>query len=237
MLLKDVSFESPEENVLFDDVLLHMAEQGQAGEVLRFWESPTIFVVLGRISKQEDDVNAQAVRKDAIKVLRRSSGGGTVLQGPGCLNYSLVLSKAKHPDIKDLHRSYEYILSRVVKAFKNLGIETAYFPISDLALVDNQKKISGNSQRRSRQYILHHGTILYDFDLSLVNRYLKIPKDMPEYRKKRSHLDFVDNVSVLAENIKQALKDVYNVEKQERYISEEEKKYLMKFVEAQKIKV
>ena len=134
MLLKDISLSSPEENILYDEVLLHLAEKGEAGEVMRFWESPEMFVVLGRIGKEQDDVKIDAVRRDDIPVLRRASGGGTVLQGKGCLNYALVLSKEDRK-IMDLHKSYEYILGNVVKALKQLGVEAGFCPISDLALV------------------------------------------------------------------------------------------------------
>ena len=50
MIIKDISFKSPEENLLFDEVLLKMAEESEGQEFLRFWESEETFVVLGRAS-------------------------------------------------------------------------------------------------------------------------------------------------------------------------------------------
>jgi lipoate-protein ligase A len=47
-----------------------------------------------------------------------------------------------------------------------------------------------------KRYILHHGTILYNFDLSLISRYLNVPKEAPVYRKHRPHTDFVTNVPI-----------------------------------------
>ena len=49
MILKDITLSTPEENIVYDEVLLSLAEQGQEGESLRFWESSSLFVVLGRI--------------------------------------------------------------------------------------------------------------------------------------------------------------------------------------------
>jgi len=168
MILKDISFKSPQENILYDDVLLHLAEQGQQGEVLRFWESPVYFVVLGRIGKEREDAKIDAVRRDHISVLRRSSGGGTVLQGKGCLNYSLVLSQELNPQIADLRKSYQIILGKVIEALKQIGIESKFCPISDIALAENNRKFSGNAQKRLKKFILHHGTILYNFDLDKI---------------------------------------------------------------------
>jgi len=196
MQLRDISFSTPQENIAFDEVLLRMAEKHEAGEYLRFWESSKVFIVLGRIGREQADVNPVHVQKDNIPVLRRSSGGGTVVQGPGCLNYSLVLLKQKYPELNDLRRSYEWISVKVIEALAAAGVEAYFRPTSDLAIGSGEKKFSGNAQRRGKNYILHHGTILYKFDLSLISRYLNMPEDIPEYRKHRPHTDFVTNIPI-----------------------------------------
>ncbi|MGE0269214.1 MAG: biotin/lipoate A/B protein ligase family protein [Candidatus Omnitrophota bacterium] len=205
MILRDISFELPEENILFDEVLLQLAEEGRNSDVLRFWESKRCFIVLGRIGRVEEEINREQVKAGHIPVLRRSSGGGTVLQGPGCLNYSLILSKRDNQDVVDLKRSYQYILGKVVNAFKSEGFMAVYLPISDIASEQSLRKFSGNAQKRGRDFILHHGTVLYDFNLDLIERYLSMPKDMPEYRKNRGHLDFVQNIPLGPDRIKEAL--------------------------------
>lgn len=205
MILQDISFESPEENILYDETLLRLAEEGRGREVLRFWESPKLFVVLGRVSRPEDDINIENALRDRIPVLRRCSGGGTVMQGQGCLNYSLILSKETSPQLADLKGSYQFILGRVIHALKDLGVEALFHPISDIALVGTAKKISGNAQKRSRKFILHHGTILYNFDLDAMGRYLRMPRTVPEYRLNRTHREFVANIPAAAHSIKAAL--------------------------------
>ena len=147
MHLRDISFSTPQENITFDDVLLRLAEKHEAGEYLRFWESSQIFIVLGRIGRAEIDVNSNHTQKDNIPVLRRSSGGGTVLQGQGCLNYTLVLSKQKHPELNDLRKSYEWISAKVIEALARAGFEAFFRPTSDLATGADEKKFSGNAQQ------------------------------------------------------------------------------------------
>ena len=44
--------------------------------------------------------------------------------------------------------------------------------------------------------ILFHGTILYDFDLSLISKYLKNPPIQPDYRNHRSHEQFIKNINL-----------------------------------------
>lgn len=236
MLLKDISFQSPEENILYDEVLLHLAEKGRPGEILRFWESPEMFVCLGRICKEED-LKAEKIAQEHIPVLRRCTGGGTVLQGKGCLNYSLILSKAHDPQINDLRKSYQGILNKVIDALRRLNVEAVFYPVSDIALAEDHKKISGNAQKRSRKFILHHGTILYDFDLGVIERYLRMPKDIPEYRQGRSHSDFVTNVPLSAVDIKAALKDVFGIDRKEETLDGEEHACLQAFLNTRKVYV
>jgi len=212
MQVKDLSFNSPSENILFDELLLQLADHHAGGEVLRFWQSPEIFVVLGRIGNEHEDVWLERTRQDKIPVLRRTSGGGTVVQGKGCLNYSLILDKQRHSDLNDLRKSYTWISNKVIEAFQRCGVEASFKPISDIALASNEKKISGNAQHRGKNYILHHGTILCDFDLDLINRYLKMPKDIPEYRQHRPHQDFVSNTYLDQARFKAALAAVFDLQ-------------------------
>ncbi len=209
MRVQDLSFPDPQENLDQDDRLLVLADKQGGGEVLRFWESASVFVVLGRTCNDALDVDLPACARDGVSVLRRSSGGGTVVQGPGCLNFSLVLSKSRHSDISSIPRSYAYILSRVLTALRACRVKAEFRLVCDLILSAHEKKFSGNAQRRGREYILHHGTILYGFDLKLISRYLKMPPRMPDYRRARSHADFITNVSLDIHRFKGQMADVW----------------------------
>lgn len=209
MVSRDISFESPEDNLLYDDLLLQTAEEQEGGEVLRFWESPVHFIVLGRIGKMDQDLHKEAILADHIPVLRRSSGGGTVVQGPGSLNFSLILNKDLRPELQDLHRSYRIILDHVIAALRRCGIVCEFRPLCDVVVPDGELKISGNAQRRGRRHVLHHGTILFGMDLNVISRYLTMPQDRPEYRRNRSHKDFVANIPLDVTAFKKAMTDVW----------------------------
>lgn len=236
MILKDISLDTPKENILYDDVLFHLAEETHQ-EFLRFWESKDYFIVLGRACDEQEDLNIDQIKKDRISVLRRSSGGGTVVQGKGCLNYSLVLSKEKTPEIADLRKSYEFILGKVVRALKSLGKDCQFLPISDIALIDGQKKISGNAQKRGRKCILHHGTLLYNFDLNMIEKYLQMPKDIPEYRKERKHLDFVANLDLTSHQIKQEMLNQFSVQDMNASIMPHEERQLSDYLMNRSVEV
>ena len=233
---KDISFFSPLENILFDEVLLNLAEEGFLGETLRFWESAQPFIVLGRIGKLREEIHLEVVQADRIPVLRRSSGGGTVLQGQGCLNYTLILSKESDPLLGDVRKSYQIILNKVIDIFKSLNIEVSFRSTSDLVLENEERKFSGNAQRRGKKFILHHGTFLYDFHLPLMGKYLKIPKKIPPYRLGRSHNDFLINLNVSPARIKQAFQHYFQIEKVDSILGEREEQSLKEFLTKKSVK-
>ncbi len=217
----DLTFDNPHQNVYWDELLLKSADAGTRGMTLRFWESKSPFVVLGRIGDATQELHLDRLASDGVPVVRRSSGGGTVVQGPGCLNYSLILSKQAYPAIHDLRGSYQWISEHVLKALKDAGVDGKFCPISDLATLDGLK-FSGNAQKRGKTHILHHGTILYDFHLPLIFKYLRMPKDMPDYRQGRRHEDFVTNVSLDLKVFKQALSHQLNASLDAQPISQQD---------------
>ena len=203
MILKDISFARAQENVAYDQTILELAEAGSSGEVLRFWESREYFIVLGRTSKSEEDVNLVKIKRDGLKIARRISGGGTVLQGPGCLNYSLVLNYERSPLLKNIRSSYDFILGYVINSLRKLGIEARHEGLSDLVI--GEMKFSGNAQCRRKKYLLHHGTILYNFNIERIEEYVNVPCQEPAYRQRRSHRDFLTNIEVKSGDIKKAI--------------------------------
>ncbi|MHB1423776.1 MAG: lipoate--protein ligase family protein [Gemmataceae bacterium] len=208
MYFLDLTLPSPAENVALDEALLLAAESGDGGEILRFWEWTTPAIVLGSGGKLADDVHEEVCSAEGVPILRRSSGGGTVLLDRGCLLYTLILSYERHSDLADIRRSYRFILDRIAYALaENVGpIEQA--GISDL--VRAGRKFSGTAQQRKRAFLLHHGTLLHDMDLSAIRRYLREPPKQPEYREGRCHLDFLRNLPLRNGEIKRRLRRIWD---------------------------
>ena len=205
MLLFDLTFDSPKENLAADEALLEHAEAGAGGEVLRFWESPQHFVTLGYTNKLEEEADTRTCRALGVPILRRASGGGTVLQGPCCWNYALILDTQARPEVSTIATSNTWIMQRQAHALSQvLGEEVQVAGHTDLAL--GGRKFSGNAQKRKRRFTLFHGTILLEgFDLKLLARTLKMPPRRPDYRADRSHLDFVCALPISRLDLQNAL--------------------------------
>ncbi|MBN1687594.1 MAG: lipoate--protein ligase family protein [Candidatus Omnitrophica bacterium] len=209
MRLIDVRYETPAENLACDEALLAMCENGFQEEILRFWTTEKYFVVLGYSAKAKSEVNLEGCQELKIPVLRRISGGGTVLQGPGCLNYSLFLKISGSNNYRNITQTNQTVMEAhraTIESILNTRIRQR--GITDLTV--NDLKFSGNAQRRKKNFLLFHGTFLLNMDLAMIEKCLFLPQKQPSYRKKRRHLDFLINLPIAEVTIKQALQEKWD---------------------------
>jgi lipoate-protein ligase A len=133
------------------------------------------------------------------------------LQGPGCLNYSLIFNIGGNPALHSITGANRHIMERQRAALAGvLGRAVRVQGFTDLSLED--KKFSGNAQRRKRQALLFHGTFLLHFELSLVQKLLPMPSRRPDYRQERTHGQFLTNLEVPASLVKRALREAWSAE-------------------------
>lgn len=204
---------TPEENLALDEALVEVADRlsleestpekaafdfGSTNEVLRLWELTKPCVVLGRASKWLEEVNSIASSRDSVPVLRRASGGASIVAGPGCLMYSVLISYQNRPDWRALDIAHKEVMSRTRDAVQRT---TDSFQMPSRIMIDgtcdltiDSRKFSGNALRCKRFWMLYHGTIMYSMPLDWLSNYLLEPLRQPEYRKKREHESFVTNV-------------------------------------------
>lgn len=214
----ELTLPTPAENLALDEALLEWAEEEPSRrEVLRMWESPDPMVVVGRSSRVQKEVNESTCSERRIPILRRSSGGATVVAGPGCLMYALVLSLEARSELKDIGRAHAFILGRLVSSLGSLLTNTSVIACkgtSDLIIYDRTtpttaRKFSGNSLRVKRTHLLYHGTLLYDFDLSLIESCLRMPPRQPDYRNARPHCEFVMNLPASRSQLEDAVRNAW----------------------------
>jgi lipoate-protein ligase A len=209
MKLCDLTLGTPAENLACDEVLLDLCEAGGSDEILRLWALPQYFVVLGYANKSSTEVNLPFCRQYGIPVLRRCTGGGTVLQGPGVLNYSLILRTDGPRPCHTIPATNKFILERHRDALAALACAPVEWRgQTDLAI--GGLKFAGNAQRRRRHFLLFHGSFLLHLDMSLVEKALPLPSRQPDYRVNRSHADFLINLNVPPHTIKAALARAWN---------------------------
>jgi lipoate---protein ligase len=225
----DLTLPSPAENLACEEALLDACDANGGGEVLRFWEARETFVVVGYANKVATEVNVAACAAKGIPIFRRCSGGGTVLQGVGCLNYALILRITDDGPCHTITSANQFIMEK-----NRAAIETLFFKPeignrkseilvsghTDLAL--NGLKFSGNSQRRKKNFLLFHGTFLLNLNLELVGECLRMPSFQPDYRASRSHDEFLLNLNLPADQVKRALQKAWGAMEQLKIIPQSE---------------
>jgi len=206
MFLTEESLPSPEENLAWDEAILELADTPTEElcspssptsnlELLRVWEMPKVCVVVGRSSRVDQEVQVDSCRKDGIPILRRMSGGASIVAGPGCFMYSVLLSLDRRPECRALDIAHRTVMEKTREGLQRaLAIEGVQLPLGIQGVCDltvNNRKISGNSLRVKRRWLMYHGTLLIDFPLDAISRYLATPPKQPEYRERRPHEEFV----------------------------------------------
>jgi lipoate---protein ligase len=190
----DLSLADPAADLALDEALLESAERGDGGEVLRLWAFDRPAVIIGRGSRLDGEANTAYCRDRAIPILRRCSGGAAIVGGPGCLMYSVVLNLERRPELRQIDRVHQVVMSRLLQAVQQQQPDAQWQGTCDLTV--QGRKFSGNSLRIARHHLLYHGTILHSADLEQIHHCLATPPRQPEYRCDRSHVDFITNVAV-----------------------------------------
>jgi lipoate---protein ligase len=210
----DLTFSLPAENLAADEALLDWCESGEGEETLLFWEPRETFVVVGYANKIATEVNVAACEAKSIPIFRRCSGGGTIVQMTGGLNYSLVLRITETGPLRNITSANQFIMERNCAAVEagfrsqNSGARISVRGHTDLCVGD--LKFAGNSQRRRKNFLLFHGTLLLNCDLNLISDLLAMPSLQPDYRASRSHDEFVTNLNLPAEKVKAALAESWD---------------------------
>jgi lipoate-protein ligase A len=200
----DLTLASPQANLACDEVLLELCEAGTLGPGLRFWEPTQYFIVIGYANQVAIEVSRDFCQAHDIPILRRCSGGGAVLQGPGCLNYSLILPISSSPSLTGIGATNDYVLQRHQSTLATL-LRAPVERQGHTDLTIGGLKFSGNSQRRRKDFLLFHGTFLLHADISLMEKALPMPSHQPGYRANRAHSDFLMNLNVPAQMLKAAI--------------------------------
>jgi lipoate-protein ligase A len=192
MLCIDFTCSSVEEDLALDEALLIEADEHGGPAVLRFWEPLSYAVVLGASRPKNQDVVGEACRTDGVPILRRSSGGGTVVVGPGALNVSVVLNENAQPGLWAIDAAQRYVLERLAESIRLAGPAVSVLGLGDLVV--GGRKCGGSAQRRLKHWFLVHCSILYNMPIERIARYLALPDRQPAYRGGRSHQDFLSNL-------------------------------------------
>ena len=153
----------PHYNLAFEEYVLCNRREG---EYLLLWQNDNT-IVIGQNQNAEAEINRAFVEEHHINVVRRTTGGGAVYHDLGNLNYSFITDAGDSDQL-----AMERFTRPVVEALKALGLQAEASGRNDI-LVEG-RKVSGTAQRIVKGRILHHGTLLFDANPSMVAGALRV---------------------------------------------------------------
>lgn len=190
---------SPVEQMAIDEQWAREVAAGERPASLRFWEWSSPAVVVGRFQSIPDEVHVDEAERLGFTVVRRCTGGGTmVVQPRGAITYSLYAPQW-FVDGLDAAEAYRLCDSWLIDALRGLGVDARFQGLNDIAVrlvhrdtndacrdaVDEQDptqwgKAGGAAQRRfpapqgsgGPGAVLHHTTLAYELDGALMARLL-----------------------------------------------------------------
>jgi lipoate-protein ligase A len=165
--------------------------------IINYGSSPAI--VMGISGKLDELVHKERAKELQIPVIKRFSGGGTVVIDPDTIFITFIFnaSQIKVPGFPEpIYRFTESLYHRV---FKDITFELKQ---NDYVIGD--RKFGGNAQYIKKDRWLHHTSFLWDYKKHHMDL-LKHPQKTPEYRQGRSHEEFITKLSSHYNDIDQIL--------------------------------
>jgi lipoate-protein ligase A len=174
----------PRYNLALEEYILKYLDTQE--DFIFLWQNANS-VIIGRNQNTIEEVNAQYVVEHQVNVVRRITGGGAVYHDLGNLNFSFITNTTK-----DNVNNYRKFTDPVIQALNGYGVPAAFGGRNDI-LVDGMK-ISGNAQAFHKHRFLHHGTILFNADLTMLGKILKPKPDKIESKGIKSVRARVTNI-------------------------------------------
>ena len=123
-------------------------------------------IIVGRHQNTAAEINEDFVKEKNIQVVRRLSGGGAVYHDLGNLNFTFI-ADAQPGQKVDLRKFCQPIADTLCALGANATVDGR----NDI-LIDG-RKVSGNAQYVRQGRVMHHGTILFDSDMSVLGQALR----------------------------------------------------------------
>jgi lipoate---protein ligase len=147
-------------------------------------------VIIGKHQNTAREINHHFIEACNIPVIRRITGGGTVYHDLGNINFSFIYVNRKENLIDFIEFTKPVILF-----LNSLGLNARFEGKNNITA--NGLKVSGNSAHIFKNKVLHHGTLLYDSDLDMLDRAIARREEAFQDKAVRSVRAKVANIRAL----------------------------------------
>ena len=211
MLIVDRLQINPYFNIAAEEYLLKTLHD----DCFMLWQNEPS-VIVGKHQNTLAEINYTLVRQLNIPVIRRISGGGTVYHDAGNLNFTFI-KKGLVGKMVD----FSQFIQPIIQILKRIGIDARHDGKNDIRV--GGRKISGNAEHIHRDRVLHHGTLLFNSDLQVLNDLISIKQKSFKDKSVQSVRSQVANISefllnpisisefrkIILEGISSSIKDIH----------------------------
>ncbi len=142
-------------------------------------------IVMGISGKKEELIHCERAEQEGIPVIKRFSGGGTVIVDENTLFITFICQKQLHS-----FPAYPEPIMKWIEEIYKQAFSHPEFCLRENDFVFGERKCGGNAQYIKKERWLHHTSFLWDY-LPENMQYLLHPKKTPPYRAGRSHEEFL----------------------------------------------
>ncbi|MFA7690972.1 MAG: biotin/lipoate A/B protein ligase family protein [Methanofastidiosum sp.] len=204
-----------------DESLLLLRAKNIIPDTFRFYSFYPSCVSIGYFQSLKSSIDIDHCNRNNIDYVRRITGGGNVFHDcSGEITYSIVMSEKNAPE--NILDSFEFLYGGIIEGLKKLNINANFKPLNDLML--NSKKLSGSAQTRKLGVILQHGTLMYNTNIELMERILRISDKKIEIKKRVTTLaneGYNFGKQELIKSLKEGFEEIYGESKKENISKEE----------------
>jgi len=154
------------------------------------WIPDKAYIVLGASNNATDALFTENVTTDRVLVLKRPSGGQTVVLSPQTIVLAATMTDVSNVKPKEFFNKINGLIIKSIEADGVTGLTLS--GISDIAI--DGKKILGSSMYKRKDTLFYHAVLNFAVPASLIERYLRHPSKEPDYRAGRSHIEFVTSL-------------------------------------------
>jgi lipoate-protein ligase A len=208
-----------------DEVLALSCAELDGQNTLHFYRREPPAVSMGYFRNVSEDVDKAACENLGVKIVRRTSGGGSIYTDKDQLIFSLISKHSLGADVED---SFRNTCTGIVNALAKLGITANYKPPNDVQI--NGKKISGSAQIKKKNVYLTHSTIILDLDTKVLHQVLKQAR--ADYTSSiRAECGDIPDIQKLKQAIMGAYAYLFDVEFQPGPFTAEESDIIQELIE------
>ena len=202
------------------------------------------FVNIGYHQLMDKEVNTKFAIEQGFSLVRRTIGGGTILDGPWEQDYFVIINRASPECPKTIPDFYATFMKPPLYALKKLGLDASIRQPNDILV--NGKKISGNGAIGIEKANVLAGDLLLDAPTDLMSQIIKVPSEKFQDKLADSMSEWITSIREQTgeETSRELVKDLIvegfmqelGIELEPGDLTEAEKESLSKLVDERKTK-